>query len=74
MTLGAPGVTALALNPPVESRVGQCSAQGSLMLVRVFADRIEVAEQLSDDRTEQLLAELRRLGVQGKVIFHTPCG
>jgi|GEM_PF-2562344 len=46
----------------------------SLLLVRVFADRIEVSEQVSDKRTAELLASLRRLGVHGKVSFQTPCG
>lgn len=46
----------------------------SLLLVRVFADRIEVSEQVSDERTAELLAGLRRLGVHGKVSFQTPCG
>jgi hypothetical protein len=45
-----------------------------MMLVRVYGDRIEVTEQLSDDRTAKLVAQLRRLGLHGTVKFNTPCG
>jgi hypothetical protein len=44
------------------------------MLVRVFADRIEVNEQYGDERTLDLVRALRQLGVVGEVIFRTPCG
>lgn len=46
----------------------------SLLLVRVFPDRVEVCEQITSDRTEALLRAIRRLGVAGEVVFRTPCG
>lgn len=46
----------------------------SYLYVRVFADGIEIAEQLSDGQTEAFLAQLRRLGVHGMVRFNSPCG
>ena len=48
----------------------------SLMLVRVFADRIEVNEQYGhgDERTLDLVRALRQLGVVSEVVFRTPCG
>jgi len=49
-------------------------ATGSVMLVRIFGDRIEITEQVSDDRTDAFITELRRLGLDGTVAFNTPCG
>lgn len=46
----------------------------SMLLVRVFADRLEVNEHLTQDRTLALFRTLRRLGVEGEIIFRTPCG
>jgi hypothetical protein len=46
----------------------------SILLVRVAADRIEVNEHLTDDRTAALVRKLRGLGVAGEIIFRTPCG
>jgi hypothetical protein len=55
-------------------RANQAALPASLMLVRVFSDRIEVSEQLSRNHTSELIAQLRRLGVHGKITFNTPCG
>lgn len=43
-------------------------------MVRVHADRVEVLEQISSDRTEALLRMVRELGVAGETVFRTPCG
>ena len=55
-------------------RGSQPEHPASLMLVRVFADRIEVNEQYGDERTLDLVRALRRLGVVSEVVFRTPCG
>jgi hypothetical protein len=46
----------------------------SIVQVRVWSDRIEVLEQLTEDRTRAIIDELRRLGVRGRITFNTPCG
>ncbi|MDP2870981.1 MAG: hypothetical protein Q8P31_00330 [Bacillota bacterium] len=46
----------------------------SVLLIRVCADRIEVNEHLTHDRTAALVRALRGLGVAGEIIFRTPCG
>lgn len=47
---------------------------GSMLLVRVFGDGIEVDEHYSQDKTAALVKHLRGLGVQGRIVFRTPCG
>lgn len=46
----------------------------SMLLVRVYGDRIEVNEHFTHDRTLALFRALQRLGVTGEIIFRTPCG
>lgn len=65
--------------PPAAARPAGLSAPstgppGSIVQVRVWGDRIEVLEQLTEHRTRELIAELRRLGLHGEVGFRTPCG
>jgi hypothetical protein len=64
----------LQLPPAMAGQGAPPGHPASLMLVRVFADRIEVNEQYGDERTLDLVRALRQLGVVGEVIFRTPCG
>jgi hypothetical protein len=42
--------------------------------IAVFPGRIEITERPDDLKAEQLIAELRELGVDCKLVFKAPCG
>lgn len=72
---GLSAVSAAPVAPAAPAAVVSDGASShSMLLVRVHADRIEVNEHFTQDRTLALFRALQRLGVSGEIIFRTPCG
>jgi hypothetical protein len=66
---GAPGARG---RPRWQERVAARPAR--LLEVAVFPGRLELVEHYGEGGAEQLMAELRRLGVRAEAEFRSPCG